>query len=111
MDKRASVASPESTINSQKASRTSIQRDNLNTRQGERAEQLVQALNDFEESTLHILREQSMPVIQKTSSKEEQLENDEKLSTTTANDSGVGDEIDTWRLRAENAVRSSFLII
>lgn len=111
VEKRASVGSPESTINSQKASRTSIQRENLNTRQGERAERLVQALNDFEESTLHILREQSMPVIQKTSTKEELLENDEKMSTTTANDSGVGDEIDSWRLRAENAVRAYFLVL
>lgn len=83
-------------MNSQKASVVSM-REEMNTRQEERAERIVHMLGEFDPMSF---QEQSK------SSKFSEL--DDKMSTTTANDSGVGDEIETWRLRAENAVRIFF---
>lgn len=79
-------------------------RENLNTRQEKRAEQIIQVLGEFDESMMTMTMVQEEPN-KNSSRKMRDLDVDEKMSvTSTANDSGLGDEIETWRLRAENAV-------
>ena len=87
-------------MSNMRESRASL-KENLNSRQAEINKEMIQDLYELEAAIPH----ERVKSVNYTSSKE-LADQEEQLSTT--NDSGVGDEIESWRLKAENKVQNLY---